>query len=523
MNRYKFEGSPAFSSSSKPTLIATTVIHPSLLTHFSHKSNMNQQHGKVECDAAHIENAGVNDDDTFDEEYTLEEQRKVIYRVDRRLVTMCGLTACVSLLDRTNVSSAAIAGMNQDLNLKEGNRYSIVVLVFFVTYTLFQVPSTALLRRLGPVWYLSTLVLCWGATMVGFGFTKDWQQMVALRVLLGVFEGGFFPCIILLLSTWYSRYDLQKRYAGYYIIGMVSSAFGGVLSFGLTQMSDVGGLEGWRWIFIIEGIITCLVAALCYLFLLDFPENEHNSRRYLRPLRQEELAFIIRRVNRDRADVIAEPFSLRLFLKSSLDFKIWGFGLIFFAVTTICYSIAYFLPIILRGMGFSVGASQCLVAPPYVFAAIITFIEAWVGDRYRIRGGLLAANSVLCIVGLAMMGYGKTVPVQYAGVFVVTAGGQASIPAVLTYQANNIRGQWNRAFSSATLIAFGGVGGIAGGLLFRTQDAPRYLPGVWACMACAVLVLAIFVLLSIQFQLQNIKADRHGRVLEGLVGFRYTL
>ena len=356
--------------------------------------------------------------------------------------------------------------------------------------------------------------------MISFGFTKDWQQMIALRLLLGVFECGFFPCILLLLSTWYSRYDLQKRYAGYYMVGMLSLAFGGILSFDLTQLSGLGGLEGWRWIFIMEDILTCIVAALCYIFLHDFPENEHKSRRWVRLLSERELEFVMGRVNQDPADVIAEPCSLRLFLKSSLDFNIWGFGLIFFAVTTICYFIAYFLPIILRGMGFSVGASQCLVAPPYVFAAIVTYIEAWVEGRYHNRGGLLVVNSVLSIVRLAMMGYGKTIPVQYAGVFVVTAGGQASIPAILTYQANNIRGQWNRAFSSASLIASGSVGGIAGSLVFRAQDAPRYLPRVWAYIACAFLVLAIVLILSIQFQLQNKKADRNLCVLEE---FRYTL
>lgn len=118
-------------------------------------------------------------------------------------------------------------------------------------------------------------------------------------------------------------------------------------------------------------------------------------------------------------------------------------------------------------MGFSVGAAQCLVAPPYAFAGMVMFATGWLGDRYKFRGPVIIINMLLCVIGLPIMGFHPSGSVRYFGVFLVTAGANSNIPAVMAYQGNNIRGQWKRAFCSATLVGFGGVGGIAGSLVFR--------------------------------------------------------
>lgn len=128
------------------------------------------------------------------------------------------------------------------------------------------------------------------------------------------------------------------------------------------------------------------------------------------------------------------------------------------------------MPIILNtNLGFSVGASQCLVAPPYAFAGFVMFGTGWLGDRYRVRGPIILANMVLCLVGIPIMGWHPNPSVRYFGVFLVTAGANSNVPAALAYQANNIRGQWKRAFCSATFVGFGGIGGIAGSLVFRYE------------------------------------------------------
>ena len=104
--------------------------------------------------------------------------------------------------------------------------------------------------------------------------------MIPLRMILGILEAGFFPGCVYLISTWYRRYDLQKRYSIFYLIGCLASACSGILAFGIMQMDGVAGYRGWRWIFIIEGIITCLLGLGGYFLLVDFPGTSETRLHY---------------------------------------------------------------------------------------------------------------------------------------------------------------------------------------------------------------------------------------------------
>ncbi|CBF71440.1 hypothetical protein AN6778.2 [Aspergillus nidulans FGSC A4] len=443
-----------------------------------------------------------------DEEFTYGEQRKIIHRVDRRLVTITGAAYCISLMDRTN---------------------STMVLVFFVTYIVCQPIATAMIRKIGPRIFISVIVMSWGACLIGFAYSPNWQTLTGLRAVLGILEAGFFPGAVYLLSCWYSRcsstdpdyYEVQKRYSFFYLIGCFASALSGILAYGFSQMAPLESLSGWQWIFIMQGVLTFIVGILCMIFVVDFPDKGYNTWGFLT---QRECAFILRRLDRDRSDANPEPFNLVKFLRPALDLKIWGFAFIFFSITTVTYGIAYFLPIILRdNMGFNVAEAQCLTAPPYALAGILMVSTSWVADRYRMRAPILVFNSVLALIGLPIMGFAKSAAVRYFGVFLTTAGANANIPASMAYQANNIRGQWTRAFASATLVAFGGIGGIAGSLVFRSQDAPEYIPGIWAVIACQLCLLIVVGALSLYFWICNRKADRGEKIIEGSPDFRYTL
>ncbi|KAF1998635.1 MFS general substrate transporter [Amniculicola lignicola CBS 123094] len=489
---------------------------------------MEKHHVNMLEDVEKTTPSGGSIDDSYECEFTLEEQKKIIHRVDRRLVATVGVLYCISLMDRTNLSAASIAGMTKELMLAVPfggvSRYSVVTLVFFTTYIVFQPPSTIIIRKIGPRIHLSTITTAWGAVMIGMGFVHNWQDLAALRVVLGILEAGFFPSCVYLLSTWYTRYDIGKRYSVFYILGSLASACAGILAYGLMQLNGREGYAGWRWIFIIEGALTMALGIGAYWMLVDFPDKAHQSWKFLT---EREAMFIINRVDRDRGDAKPEPFSAKKFFSAGKDIKIWGYALIFFNTTTVSYALAYFLPIILsQNMGFSIGASQCLVAPPYAFAAIVMYTTGWLGDKYKVRGPIIAFNMLLCLIGLPIMGFHKSPAVRYFGVFLTTAGANSNVPATMAYQANNIRGQWKRAFCSATLVGFGGIGGIAGGLVFRTQDAPNYHPGLYACIATSLLTLITTALLTVEFVRKNKKADRGEIELEdsheAQKGFRYT-
>ncbi len=356
--------------------------------------------------------------------FTPEEQRKIIHRVDRRLVLTLGFMYCVSLMDRTNTGIAVIAGMGVDLVLIK-DRYSIIVLLFFITYVLLQPPATVVLRKLGPHAFLPTITVLWGLTMMCGGFVKKWTDLIVIRLILGIFEAGFFPGCAYLLSCWYPRYDLQKRNAVFYLIGSMASAFAGILAYGFSQLKNHGsgpawwgqhygptklnpdivpgilpGIAGWRWIFILQGVLTTFVGFAGYFLIVDFPEKAAKSFG-LPFLNQKEVDFIVARIENDRHDAIPEPFHVGKYLKNALDLKVWGFACLFGLTTTNTYAIAYFLPQILNeGMGFDVAAAQCLIAPPYVLAAILMYVVAIFGDRLHLRSPFILLNGCLLLIGM---------------------------------------------------------------------------------------------------------------------------
>ena len=204
----------------------------------------------------------------------------------------------------------------------------------------------------------------------------------------------------------------------------MASAFSGILAYGFSQLKNHGsgpvwwgqhygptaanpdapsgilpGIAGWRWIFILQGVITCVLGLGSLVLIVDFPELSVNTFG-LKFLNQREADFIVARIEADRHDVVLEKFNIWKYLKHALDLKVWAFAALFGLTTTNTYAIAYFLPIILNvGMGFNVAASQCLIAPPYVLAAIVMYAFAWAGDKYHLRSPFILANGALLLIG----------------------------------------------------------------------------------------------------------------------------
>ncbi|PYH91854.1 MFS general substrate transporter [Aspergillus ellipticus CBS 707.79] len=463
----------------------------------------------VEAESAQSDDTGL----------TLREQRRVIRRIDARLILMLGLLHTVCLLDRRNLSTAAVAGMLTELHLR-GNEYNVIAVAFFPPYICLQMLGPVLVRKLGPRSFLAGICLIWGVTMMCGGFVHNWTQMVGIRIIIGALEAGFFPAAVYLIATWYTRYQTQKRFAIFYLLGCVASAFTGILSYGITFMNGLGGLSAWRWIFVVQGLITCVLAAIGYFVLIDFPDRMRQAKSNF--LSDPEYDFILQQITTDRADVKLEPFNLRKYLVAALDINIWGFGLIYFCTTTTAYSLAYFLPLIYReDMGFSEGASLCMFAPPYVAAGITMYATSWVGDRYRLRGPILVFNAVLTLVGLPLMTFAKGNGPRLLGCFLTTMGANSNVPAAMAYQANNVRGQWKRAACSAIFVGLGASGGMVGSLVFRSQDAPEYRPGIYTCIGTPA-TLVVLVGLTVRLYMRNRRVDRGELVIGDLVGFRYT-
>ncbi|KAF2117995.1 major facilitator superfamily domain-containing protein [Lophiotrema nucula] len=454
------------------------------------------------------------------------ETRRIVRKIDMRLLPTLAIIYAFALIDRVNLPNARIAGMDEDLGLSLGSRYSILTMIFFVPYIIFQFPANIVIRKLGPALWLPSLVVCWGAVSIGMGFVTDWTQALGCRIVLGVLEAGYYPGCIFLLSCWYIRFEVQKRFSAFYLLALLASGFSNILAWGLSEMRGIQGLNGWQWIFIIEGAITIFLGFCGYVAIIDFPDKATKPGLITRKpfLSIDEATIVLARIQRDRGDAVVDKLTKSKILFYLRDWKIWEFAWLYFLNNVVTYSFGYFLPIILRNdMGHSVAMSQILSFPPYVVAAVWMFSTAWVADRFRKRGLIIIFNCSTAIVGVCMMAYLKHPDARYAGVFLGVSGANSNVPSILSYMHNNIVGQMKRSLASALLIGGGACGGIAAANIFRQQDAPAYTPAMATVIATQVLTIMHVLKNFVVYARANRKAERGERFLEGQVGFRQTL
>jgi MFS family permease len=139
------------------------------------------------------------------QEFDKKRAARIRHRIDWRLIPALGAMYGISLMDRKNVSNAAVAGMLKDLGIGKGLEYNLVNLLFFVTYILLQPLTIVMCRKIGPRYFLPGICILWGGVIIGFGFAKNWQTLVPLRLILGGLESGYFPGCLYLLSCWYTK------------------------------------------------------------------------------------------------------------------------------------------------------------------------------------------------------------------------------------------------------------------------------------------------------------------------------
>lgn len=287
-------------------------------------------------------------------------ERKLRLKVDLRLCTIAGILCSLDLLDSGIISSASVTSMFQDLDF-HGNQYSVSIFIFTISSVVFQLPSTLAVRMFGPRIWFSLITICFGVITIGTAFISSWRQMIALRVLLGISMSGVYPGLTYLISTWYTREEQQLRFAFLQSGEVAVLATGSIVNYGLNHLDGHRGLAGWRWMFLVQGAITCLLGIVTYWWMVDFPENAQKSFSFLS---EPEAKLATQRINADRDDVVPDPFSWAKVLVVFLDPKLYGFAILFFLLNLVSTSLSYFLPIILEsGMGFSEDNAIILSAP----------------------------------------------------------------------------------------------------------------------------------------------------------------
>jgi MFS family permease len=290
-----------------------------------------------------------------------EVERRVRWKTDWRLCTIAGLLCSLNLLDSGILSSAAVTSMLTDLDLDHGSRFSVAIFIFTIASVVFQLPCTLAVRFVGPRLWFAAITFTFGVLTLCTAFINTWRQMMAIRVLLGIAMSGIYPGLTYLISTWYLREEQQLRFAFLQAAEVSVLATGNLLNFGLNHLHGTAGLAGWRWMYLVQGAITCVLGIVTYWWMVDFPENSEHSFMFLT---KREARVAAARIQDDRADLRFEPFSWGRLLECFKDVKVYGFACMFFLLNLVSTALSYFLPIILEGgMGFSANQAILMSVP----------------------------------------------------------------------------------------------------------------------------------------------------------------
>lgn len=329
---------------------------------------------------------GSNDSDTdIASQQFSRDERRILRNVDLHLIPPFALLYLLNFLDRTSVSNAVLVGMEEEIGL-HGSQYNVGLALFFIGYSLFAAPSNYCLQKTSPRFWLSTIMGIWGVVMTSTGVIKDFAGFASVRILLGVTEAGMLPGISFTLTKWYKKEELQTRQALFYCSACIAGAFGGLLAWVISKMDNKGNLSGWRWIFILEGALTILVAVSSYLFLPSYPNNATF-------LKKHEREFITKRVNTIRAQRhVNRDYNKPGWywvLLSVTDWQVWIHTVIYFSLHCVVYGLSLVLPSIMNNFGYSKSLSLLLTVPVYVSASCCSIVLASLSDKLRLRSPVL--------------------------------------------------------------------------------------------------------------------------------------
>ncbi|KAI1638631.1 retrograde regulation protein 2 [Biscogniauxia mediterranea] len=411
-----------------------------------------------------------------------EEQKKrekaLVRRLDCFIAPVMMLLMLISYLDRGNIGFAATQGMADEIHLK-GSQLNTAVSVFYVFYILAEFPTSILVKRLQFNRVIPTITFCWGLVCLSTGFVRSFGPLVVTRILLGFFEGCLFPSMTLFLCNWYKREELAVRVAFLFIASALSGAFGGLLAWAMLSIDGVASMSGWRWLYIIEGLITVIWAACCI---------------YLVP-RSYETAYFLnaeqKSLMRKRAEEMeaysggSGHYSKRDIKEAAKDVKSWVHGVIQIAVVTILYGFGTFLPIIIKeGFHYSTVQAQYLVIPVNIWGALVYAIGAILSDTYSKLFLPLVISAPFGVAGYAILLCDVSPAVQYFATYLIATACFLCTGGNIAWLSGNCAPDGKRAASLGILLTLTNVGGVVSGQIYQSNDAPAFTLGHAWSLGC---------------------------------------
>jgi ACS family tartrate transporter-like MFS transporter len=425
-------------------------------------------------------------------------------RITKRLMPFLLWLYFLAYIDRTNVSIAALQ-MKKPLG-EGGLGFTDDIIgagagIFFLGYFLLEIPGTLIVERWSARKWIARIMISWGilATIMGFigmpgmNFASNEDQFYVMRFILGLAEAGYFPGIVVFLAHWF-RYEDRAKAKSLFMIGIpIATIIGVPISRAIMESINWGGLEGWRWVFILEGVPSVIFGFMTLFYLTDRPSEA-------KWLPEDEKRWIMGELERERSAIMTsgkDPLWGSI-VRGLTNPKTLLLSTIYLFVVTGYYGLTFFLPSITAKMkGTSIVSQTIITALPYVFGLVAMLINSAHSDRTGERRWHTALSILLGGVGLALaILSGDTLALVVTFLCVAGIGVHAYLPVFWT---------WPSRFMTASVAAtavglinsFGNLGGCFGpkvvGELSKKYNS--YVPGMWFLVVCILIagLLAIMV------------------------------
>ena len=404
----------------------------------------------------------------------------VMARAAWRIIPLLGLAYMIAFMDRSNISFAAKT-MNADLGFS-ATVYGIGGGVFFLSYALFEVPSNILLERVGARRWIARIMVSWGVIAAAMMFVHTAWQFYVLRFLLGLAEAGFFPGVIFYLSLWFPRAARGRAISRFYISGPLTRVVMGVVSVWLLEANGAGGLRGWQWLFLVEGLPAVGVGLLVLWLLPEEPAR-------VAWLSQAEKDWLAGELAADGAR--NGPGHDRRVLRALRLPAVMLLGAVGFLTTCAYYTFTLSEPQILGAVtGWSVKSVGYLVSVGGLAGAAGMLFTGWASDRAGSRMPFMVGSTALVLLGYVLFATsGGVVSGLFAYACYVACWGSVTLSVWMV--CTDLVGSRDMAVATAMVNAMSQAGAFFGPIAWgiARDRTGSYHAGLWGLAAVQVLAL----------------------------------
>lgn len=411
-------------------------------------------------------------------------------------------------IDRGNLSNANSDGLLKDLGLTTDD-YNNALNMYRVGFLIAEIPSQMIGKRLGPDRWIPVQIICWSFASGGQFFMHNRAGFFACRFLLGLFMGGFIPDSILYLSYFYTKSEMPFRLALFWFTDSMSGVIASFIAYGVFHMGGVAGREGWRWLFLIEALISFVVGVLSFLFLFPGPTQTKTRWNPKGIFSEREETIIVNKVLRDdpsKGDMHnRQAISFKMLWQSLKDYDLWPIyiiGILFEIPTSPPKS---YLTLSLTNIGFSSFHTTLLSIPVTVFAAINLLLVTELAERVHqisIVGLFTQVWSLPFLIILYTSAGSLSNWGLYAVSFVLLGwpSPQAAQVGWCSRLSNAVR---TRAVSAAAFNIMIQLSGIASSNIYRSDDSPLYRRGNGQLIAINVANIVVYALAKVYYVSRN--------------------